>query len=158
MLDFSPKEVLTTPQHLRRALDAAAPRDIDLRVWAKLTIAAATLAESDLPQGVPYPLSFYRALALVWVTSARRPNEIARLRLDCLREDWNPEMVDDDQQPVLRLLAPGPKQQGEDEKKIPKIFYLHIPSGKNRGAFWIWVPDYTAEAITAWQAERPERQ
>src|SRR5437764_655418 len=157
-LDFAPREVLTTPAPIRKALDAASPRDIDLQVWAKLAIAAATLSANDLPRTTRYPLSFYRALALVWVTSARRPNEITRLRLDCLREDWNPEMVDEDQQPVLRLLAPGPKQQGEDEKKIPKIFYLHIPSGKNRGAFWIWVPDYTALAITAWKAERPEGQ
>jgi integrase len=157
-LDFQPREVFVAPRYVRQAIDRAEPRDIDLRVWARLAIAAATLSHDDLPQGAVYPLSFYRALALVWVTSARRPNEITRLRLDCLREDWNPEMVDEDQQPVLRLLAPGPKQQGEDEKKIPKIFYLHIPSGKNRGAFWIWVPDYTALAITAWKAERPEGQ
>ncbi len=157
-LDFQPRDVFVPPRYVRQAIDRAEPRDIDLRVWARLAIAAATLSHDDLPQGAVYPLSFYRALALVWVTSARRPNEITRLRLDCLREDWNPEMVDEDQQPVLRLLAPGPRKQGEDEKKIPKIFYLHIPSGKNRGAFWIWVPDYTALAITAWKVERPEGQ
>lgn len=161
LLDFSPKEVLTTPQHLRRALDATAPRDIDLRVWAKLTIAAATLAESDLPQGVPYPLSFYRALGLVWVTSARRSNEIARLRLDCLREDWDPAMYDEDGHPVERFVTAGEKQRGaEDTKaeKIPTICYLHIPAGKNRGAFWIWLPDYVAEAIKIWKQERPPSQ
>ena len=160
-LDFSPKEVLTTPQHIRRALDATAPRDIDLRVWAKLTIAAATLAASDLPQGVPYRLSFYRALGLVWVTSARRPNEIARLRLDCLREDWDPTMYDEDGHPVERFVTAGEKQRGEEDvsaEKIPTICYLHIPAGKNRGAFWIWLPDYVAEAIKIWKQERPPSQ
>jgi integrase len=160
-LDFSPKEILTTPQHLRRALDATAPRGIDLRVWAKLTIAAATLAESDLPQGVPYPLSFYRAVGLVWVTSARRPNEIARLRLDCLREDWDPTMYDEDGHPVERFVTAGEKQRGAKDtkaEKIPTICYLHIPAGKNRGAFWIWLPDYVAEAIKIWKRERPPSQ
>jgi integrase len=160
-LDFSPKEVLTTPNHLRRALDATAPRDIDLRVWAKLTIAAATLAESDLPQGALYPLSFYRALGQVWVTSARRPNEIARLRLDCIREDWNPDMYDEDGHPVERFVTVGGNQQGAPESragKAPTICYLHIPAGKNRGAFWIWLPDYVAEAIKIWKQERPPSQ
>jgi integrase len=160
-LDFSPKEVLTTPQHLRRALDATAPRDIDLRVWARLTIAAATLAESDLPQGVPYPLSFYRALGLVWVTSARRPNEIARLRLDCLREDWEPTMNDEDGHPVERFVQTSgnpPGARDTEAEKVPTICYLHIPAGKNRGAFWIWLPDYVAEAIKIWKQERPPSQ
>ena len=160
-LDFAPKEVLTTPQHLRRALDATAPRDIDLRVWAKLTVAAATLAESDLPQGVPYPLSFYRALGLVWVTSARRPNEIARLRLDCLREDWEPTMYDEDGHPVERFIPAGgnpPGAKDTEAEKVPTICYLHIPAGKNRGAFWIWLPDYVAEAIKVWKQERPPSQ
>ncbi len=121
-LDFSPKEVLTTPQHIRRALDATAPRDIDLRVWAKLTIAAATLAESDLPQDALYPLSFYRALGLVWVTSARRPNEIARLRLDCVREVWDPTMYDEDGIPSNGWAWPvqtGRGRKTPERKKFP---------------------------------------
>jgi len=160
-LDFSPKEVLATPQQIRRAQDATAPRDIDLRVWAKLTIAAATLSESDLPQGALYPLSFYRALGLVWVTSARRPNEIARLRLDCVREDWDPAMSDEDGHPVERFVTPGGNQQGTQEprgEQVPRICYLQIPAGKNRGSFWIWLPDYVAEAIKVWKQERPPSQ
>jgi len=160
-LDFSPKEVLTVPQQIRRAQDATAPRDIDLRVWAKLTIAAATLSESDLPQGALYPLSFYRALGLVWVTSARRPNEIARLRLDCVRQDWDPDMYEEDGHPVERFVTAGGNQQGTQEprgEQVPRICYLHIPAGKNRGSFWIWLPDYVAEAIKVWKQERPPSQ
>jgi len=160
-LNFSPKEMLTTPKHIRRALDATAPRDIDLRALAKLAIAAATLAASDLPQGALYPLSFYRALSLVWVTSARRPNEIARLRLDCVREDWDPTMYDEDGHPVERLVAAGRnRQETKDtgEEKVSPICYLHIPAGKNRGAFWIWLPGYVAEAIKVWKQERPPSQ
>src|SRR5260370_20622958 len=84
-LDFVPREVLTTPAPIRKALDAASPRDINLQVWAKLTIAAATLSANDLASTTRYPLSFYRPRALVGVTSPRRPNGITRLRVDCLR-------------------------------------------------------------------------
>lgn len=160
-LDFSPQDVLATPKHIKKALDVASPRDINLRTWAKLAIAAATLSQGDLPPGAQYPLSFYRALGLVWVTSARRPNEIARLRLDCLRVDWTPEMLDEDDQPVERLVVRHVNNfgtQDEVQEKPLKLHYLHIPSGKNRGAFWIWLPDYVAEAINAWKRERPSHQ
>jgi integrase len=160
-IDFIPGEVLSLPNHLKQILDKVAPRDIDLRVWARLAIAAATLSTDDLPQNTGYPLSFYRALGLVWVTSARRPNEIARLRLDCIREDWEPDMVDDDDQPVERLISidrTAQQVQAKDEKKIPKICYLNIPSGKRRGPFWIWIPDYVADEINVWKSERPPGQ
>src|SRR6266566_2426429 len=78
-LDFNPQEIFTAPDHIKKALEVASPRDIDLQVWAKLTIAAATLAQSDLPPNTKYSLTFYRALALIWITSARRPNEICTL-------------------------------------------------------------------------------
>ncbi len=160
-LDFVPKEVLTTPAPIRKALDAASPRDIDVQVWAKLAIAAATLSAQDLPRTTRYPLSFYRALALVWVTSARRPNEIARLRLDCLREEWAPDMLDEDGQPVEKVtLAGGPSHPlpHTPESRAVKLFYLQIPAGKNRGPFWIWIPDYVAAAINDWKRERPKYQ
>jgi integrase len=160
-LDFVPREVLTTPSPIRKALDAASPRDIAMQVWAKLAIAAATLSANDLPRTTRYPLSFYRALALVWVTSARRPNEITRLRLDCLREEWAPDMLDEDGQPVEQVTLdqpPGQSQANEAENKTVKLFYLHIPAGKNRGPFWIWIPDYVAAAINDWKRERPKSQ
>jgi integrase len=160
-LDFAPREALATPRHIQRALDVADPRDIDLRVWAKLAIAAATLSQSDLPEGSWYPLSFYRALGLLWVTSARRPNEIARLRLDCVREEWDPEMLNADEQlpgNVIDLQAGNHYATESMAKPGTKLFYLHIPSGKTRGPFWIWIPDYVVDAINEWKRERPANQ
>jgi integrase len=142
-------------------LDAASPRDIAVQIWAKLAIAAATLSANDLPRTTRYPLSFYRALALVWVTSARRPNEITRLRLDSLREEWAPDMRDEDGQPVEHVTLEHPLGQlppDRAESKTVKLFYSHIPAGKNRGPFWIWIPDYVAAAINDWKRERPMYQ
>src|SRR5262249_22103786 len=149
-VDFTPREVFSMPDPIRQAVDQASPRDIDLLVWAKLVIAAATLSQSDLPANARYPLSLYRALGLLWVTSARRPNELVRLRLDCIREDWDPEMRDEDNQPLeklIRLDAEGKPMQAERGEEASKIAYLHIPSGKNRGPFWLWVPNYVVDAI-----------
>jgi integrase len=160
-LDFDPRDALATPLHIQRALDVADPRDIDLRVWAKLVIAAATLAQSDLPEGAWYPLSFYRALGLLWVASARRPNEIARLRLDCIREEWDPEMLDEEEPSssnVIDLQASTQYTAERAEKQGLRLFYLHIPSGKTRGPFWIWIPDYVVDAINEWKRERPSNQ
>ena len=156
-LDFDPRDAFSTPDPIKRAADAASPRDIDVRVWARLTIAAATLSTQDL-RSTRYPLSFYRALALIWVTSARRPDEIIRLRLECLREEWAPDMLDEDGRPVEHVTLDDVQYQPTSEGTGLKLSYLHIPAGKNRGPFWIWIPDYVASQIDAWRRERPPRQ
>jgi hypothetical protein len=33
-----------------------------------------------------------------------------------------------------------------------------VPLNKTRGAFWIWIPSYTADAIAIWERERPASQ
>src|SRR5437588_522467 len=95
------------------------------------------------------------------------PNTAGQNRLhfeaagDCLREDWDPTMYDEDGHPVERLVTASGHQQetkDPDEEKISPICYLHIPAGKNRGAFWIWLPGYVAEAIKVWKRERPPSQ
>lgn len=159
--DFVPKEVFTCPAPLKKEIENVEPRDIDQRTWARLVIAAATLSQSDLPKWTLYPLSFYRALALVWVTTARRPNEIARLRLDCVRDDWDPGMLDEDDHPLEPPTRPDSTMQEVQvvrEGDGRRIYYLHIPSGKYRGPFWIWIPDYVAAAIDTWKRERPSKQ
>jgi integrase len=156
-LDFDPRDAFSTPDPIKRAADVASPRDIDLQVWAKLTIAAATFSTQDL-RSTRYPLSFYRALALIWVTSARRPDEIIRLRLDCLREEWAPDMLDEDGYPVEHVILNDAQSEPTSEGKGLKLNYLQIPAGKNRGPFWIWIPDYVASEIEVWRRERPAQQ
>ncbi len=50
-LDYIPREVLTIPDYIQRAIEEPNPRDIDLRVWAKLAIAAATLSQERSSTG-----------------------------------------------------------------------------------------------------------
>ncbi len=159
-LDFMPQEVFSCPEILKKEIENVKPRDINLHTWSRLVIAAATLTQSDLPKGTKYPLSLYRALALIWVTTARRPNEITRLRLECVRDDWDPGMLDEDDHPLeppTRSDTPMLQAQDAKEGNGSKIYYLHIPSGKYRGPFWIWIPDYVASAIDAWKGERPQK-
>jgi hypothetical protein len=87
-------------------------------------------------------------MALLWVSTARRPNELLRLRVDCVRREWEPDMRDDAGEP----LPPGAEAVGEAQGT--KVHYLHIPSSKYGGPGWIWLPRYTADAIARWQAER----
>ncbi len=67
-------------------------------------------------------LAYYRAVALLWVTAARRPNELARLRLNCVRREWEPGMRDEGGQPL---------------ETTDEVCYLQAPSSKDRGPFWI---------------------
>ncbi len=141
---FNPSEAFATPQYIRRLIQPN-PRDIDEVIWCKLTHAAATLTEEDyatLWNG--YPLSFYKAAALLWVTSARRPNEIIRLQVGCIRRDWDPTMLDEHGIPL-----PG---------EVAQLCYVHIPSNKTKGPYWVPIPRYAADAIEMWERERPAKQ
>ena len=69
-------------------------------------------------------------------------------------------MLDEDDQPLEPPTWPDtPVLQVREaiEGNGPRIYYLHIPSGKYRGPFWIWIPDYVASAIDAWKSERPQK-
>ena len=57
-------------------------------------------------------------------------------------------MCDDEGAP----LPPGADIVGDE--RGAQVYYLHIPSSKYGGPGWIWIPKYTADAITHWQAER----
>ena len=141
---FDPLDDFATPRPVKRLLQPN-PRDIDPAIWAKLTWAAATLSNADLPDLLrgQRPVSFYRAAALVWVTTARRSDEIRRLRVGCVRRDWVPEMRDEEGLPL---------------DKEEDLVYLLVPVNKTRGSFYVPLPTYTAEAIEAWQVERGARQ
>ncbi|MDG6910195.1 MAG: hypothetical protein JRN08_07475 [Nitrososphaerota archaeon] len=139
---FKPGQAFATPRHIK-ALIRPNPRDIDLTAWYKLAYAAATLKVEDLRRHGRhfYPPTLYRALALLWVTTARRPNELRRLRLGCVRREWDQTMLDESGEPI--------------EHAPEELCYLQVPVNKTQGAFWIWIPTYTADAIAAALQEGP---
>ena len=145
---FEPRDVLAVPQDIQKAVAGSEPRDIDLKVWQRLAIQAARLTPQDLGPMTYWPFAAVQAMALLWVSTARRPNELLRLRVDFVREHWEPAMCDDEGLPLPAGEAVVGAARGE------QVSYLHIPSSKYAGPGWIWIPQYTADAIARWRAER----
>ncbi len=85
----------------------------------------------------------FRAAGLLWVTGARRSDEIRRLKVGCVSREWAPQMRDED----------GHQLEPEEQ-----LAYLHVPVNKMQGEFWIPIPSYTADAIEAWERLRPKLQ
>lgn len=144
ILEWDPEEALRTPENIKRQLRPN-PRNIDQAWWQKLTWAAASLNAGDLSaaqRGI-YPLAYYRAAGLLWVTGARRSDEIRRLKTGCVSREWAPEMLD---------------EEGNQIEPEEHLAYLRVPVNKTQGEFWIPIPTYTADAIEAWERLRPRLQ
>jgi hypothetical protein len=84
---FDPQHCLAVPRTIQGLIEPH-PKPVDANVWNKLVIAALNLSEADLGISQPrhYPLSMLRAVAVVWVMTALRPDEIRRLRVGCIRK------------------------------------------------------------------------
>jgi len=100
---FDPQRALGTPRSIA-ALLGPDPRVIADEVWAKLMWAGLNLQEDDLPQtqaGHFYPVELVRALTLTWLFSGQRSDEIARLRVGCVRWQHDGSTIMGDSQKVL---------------------------------------------------------
>jgi hypothetical protein len=112
-----PREAFKMPEDVLAAHQPN-PRDIAEDIWFKLIWAACTLTKEKLHainRNPQYPLAYYRAACLVWVTAARRSDEIRRLGLGCVRREWAPEMRD---------------EHGQSLEPAEELFYLRIPTNK----------------------------
>ena len=116
---FDPQRALATPRSIA-ALLGPDPRVIADEVWAKLMWAGLNLAEDDLPQsraGNFYPLELVRAVTLAWLFSGQRSDEIARLRVGCIRWQHDGAAITGDSDQVLArdavclLDVPGPQDR-----------------------------------------------
>ncbi|MFF4733470.1 hypothetical protein ACFY3M_51465 [Streptomyces mirabilis] len=84
---FDPQRVLALPRSINAPIGPR-PRVIADDVWAKLLWAGLNLEADDVPRGKGgpiYPVELVRAVTLTWLFSGQRSNEIARLRLGCIR-------------------------------------------------------------------------
>ena len=136
---FDPVRAFQIPTALNAQLKVN-PRLIDEAIWAKLMNAGLTLTDEDLPgnalTGEPaFPLEFFQAVAIVWLFSGLRSDEIRRLPVGCIR--W----VED--------ISSGGKLQQE------KICWLDVPVNKTGSAFTKPVDEVVGHFIEAWEHIRP---
>ena len=135
---FDPARALETPRSIR-ALQGPDPRVIADDLWAKLLWAGLNLDPADLPGGPgAHPVGMVRAITLTWLFSGQRSDEIARLRVGCIR--WHYE----------RTSAGDDRQSAE-----APVCLLDIPTHKTGTAFTKPVDPLLGQAIEAWQALRP---
>ena len=89
---FDPVRALSTPRSVK-ALIGPKPRVIADDIWAKLLWAGLNLEPADVPprSGQAYPIELIRVITLTWLFSGQRSDEIARLRVGCIR--WQREDV-----------------------------------------------------------------
>src|SRR5260370_22072968 len=118
---LNPHRALRTPAAIRNQIGPN-PRVIDKDQWAKLLWAAMNLQPEDLPavkgRAFPYPFEMVRAVAIVWCFAALRVDEIVRLRIGCVRWQYEDVMV-----PETGELLPR-----------DAICFLHMPGNKTKAA------------------------
>src|SRR3974390_2242625 len=113
---FDPAKALGAPRSLR-ALLGPDPRVIADDIWAKLLWAGLNLEAADLPRADRrvHPFEMIRAITLTWLFSGQRSDEIARLRVGCVRwQHDGAEITGDSRQvlgpdPVLLVGGEGPQ-------------------------------------------------
>lgn len=141
---FDPIRALAIPRSIT-ALLGPDPRVIADEVWAKLLWAGLNLEPADLPQtrsGHFYPFELVRAVTLTWLFSGQRSNEIARLRVGCIRWQHDGTPIAGDSQQVLARDA---------------VCLLNVPTHKTGTAFTKPVDPILGQAVDAWQAARPDQ-
>jgi integrase len=129
---FDPKAALATPRSVLAVLGPK-PRVIADDSWAKILWAGLNLTSDDLagPGARVYPLELVRALALTWLFAGQRSDEIARLRVGCVR--WQPS----------------------DDSAAQPVCLLDVPVHKTGTAFTKPVDPVMGRAVEAWEAARP---
>lgn len=137
---FAPAQTLV-PSRAIRAKIGPAPRVISDDIWAKLIWAALNLTEDDMrdrskregwaDQPLRYPLAMVRAIAVLWLFSGLRRDEIHRMRVGAIR--WSP--------------AP----EGDSPSST---CLLDVPVNKTSRAFTKPVDPIVGTSIEEWEAER----
>lgn len=137
---FAPAQTLV-PSRAILAKIGPAPRVIADDIWAKLIWAAINLTDSDLrnrtkregwaDQPLRYPLAMVRAVAILWLFSGLRRDEIQRMRVGAIR--WSP--------------AP-------DGENASPACLLDVPVNKTSRAFTKPVDSIVGTTIEGWEAER----
>jgi integrase len=135
---FDPWRTLATPRSVK-ALIGPAPRTIASDIWARLLWAGLNLTTEDLSCTKSYPIEFVQAVAIVWLFSGLRSDEITRLRVGCVR--W--QTVDATDPPT--------------DNTSTTVCLLDVPVNKTGTAFTKPLDAVVGEAIEAWEQVRPNQ-
>jgi integrase len=142
---FNPTRALHTPRPIRNLIGPD-PRVVDKEFWAKILWAAMNLEVGDLPLGANdvaiYPLEMVRAIAMVWCFAALRSDEIWRLRVGCIRWQYEDVMVAGTQEMLPR----------------DAVCFLAIPINKTTTAYTKAVHPLVGKRINEWEQLRPREQ
>lgn len=145
---FDPNDDLATPNSVLRKR-MRKPRPIAPAEWTKLEEAGLSLTQEDLPISNLalvkrnnatscswYPLAMVRAMALVWLFTGLRSDEIRRLQVGCIR-------------PALG------EENKSNSSSPPAICSLTVPVGKSGSGYIKPIPGVVGEAIKNWEKIRP---
>lgn len=154
---FDPQRALATPRSIA-ALVGPNPQIIADDIWAKLLWAGLNLQAADLPQtksGPFYPLALVRAVTLTWLFSGQRSDEIARLRVGCIR--WQTGAASIDAIRAGAAAQDGVAEDGlaQDGPARDTVCLLDVPTHKTGTAFTKPVDPILGQALDAWAAVRP---
>lgn len=143
---FDPRRALAVPKSVRARIEFA-PRAIADEVWAKLLWAGLNLRPEDVParssgpgrNGAPYyPVEMVQAVALVWLFSGLRMDEIRHLRVGCCR--WQHEAA---VRGTAEVLSEG------------AVCWLDVPANKTNEGYPKPVDPLVGKAVEAWETVRP---
>jgi integrase len=142
---FDPLRAFRTPNTIKKQIGPN-PRDLDPYRWAKLVHAALNLTQEDLPRGskgvIQYPLELVRAVAVVWVHSGLRADEIVRLQVGCVRWQHEDVTVAETREVLLR----------------EAVCFLTVPNNKTTTTFQKPVNPVVGQRIKEWEQVRAPRQ
>lgn len=141
---LNPDRALRTPRSIQ-SLAGPSPRIVEKEAWAKVLWAAMNLEEDDLPKPrgqLRYPVELIRAVAVVWCFAALRSDEIMRLRVGCVRWQYEDVMI---------------PETGETLPKDTTCF-LDIPVNKTETAYTKPVHPLVGKRINEWEQIRPKEQ
>jgi integrase len=144
---LNPDRALRTPSSIRRLMGPS-PRVISKELWAKVLWAAMNLQVEDLPVWgngndlPPYPIEMVRAIAVVWCFTALRSDEIRRLRVGCIRWQYEDVMI---------------PETGEILPRDATCF-LDVPINKTMSAYTKPVHPLVGKRINEWEQVRPHAQ
>jgi integrase len=137
---LDPWRAFATPRSVK-ALIGPAPRIVASDIWARLLWAGMNLTTEDLSCAKSYPFEFVRAISIVWLFAGLRSDEIARLRVGCVR--W--QAVDATIQSTGETLSKD------------AICLLDVPVNKTGAAFTKPVDPVVGKAIETWEQARPDQ-